>query len=44
MSQMCRFIPFSELKRAVDQIASVVHYLKPEFLEEISESCEIEEV
>lgn len=44
MSEMCRFIPFSNLKEGISRIAPVARYLKPEFLEEISESCEVEEV
>src|SRR5262249_31128291 len=41
MSRMCRYIPFSELRARVAQVSSVVRYLKPEFLEELSESCEV---
>jgi hypothetical protein len=43
MSQMCRFISFSALRDQISQVASVVRYLKPEFLEEMSESCDTEE-
>jgi len=42
--QMCRFISFSALKDQIKQFASVIRYLKPEFLEDISESCELEEL
>ncbi len=44
MSETCRYISFSSLRDQVRQIASVVRYLKPEFLEEFSESCELEEL
>jgi hypothetical protein len=44
MSEMCRFIPFTALREQVAQIAPVARYLKPEFLEEFSESCELDEV
>jgi predicted RNA-binding protein len=44
MSKMCRYISFNALREQVNQVASVVRYLKPEFLEEVSESCEIEEL
>jgi len=44
MSQMCRFIPFSLLRMTVSQVAPMVQYLKPELLEGVSESCEIEEL
>jgi len=43
MAEICRFISFSALRERLDQVSSVVRYLKPEFLQEISESCEIEE-
>jgi len=42
MSQVCRFIPFSSLRDRVAQLAQVARYLKPEFLDEIAESCEAE--
>jgi hypothetical protein len=44
MSQLCRYIAFSELRQRVAQIAAVARYLKPGFLEELSEPCEAEEV
>jgi predicted RNA-binding protein len=44
MSKMCRYVSFTALREQVNQVASVVRYLKPEFLEEVSESCEIEEL
>jgi hypothetical protein len=44
MSQTCRYIPFTALREQIAQIAPVVRYLKPEFLSEFSESCEIEDV
>jgi hypothetical protein len=43
MSQMCRFISFETLKESVSKVAAVTKYLKPEFLDELSESCDIEE-
>lgn len=43
MSQMCRYIPFSSLRNSLAKIGSVTKYLKTDFLDEISESCEIEE-
>jgi hypothetical protein len=42
MSQICGFIPFSTLRARISQVASVTRALKPEFLNEISESCELE--
>ncbi|HUW14595.1 MAG TPA: hypothetical protein VM537_33050 [Anaerolineae bacterium] len=44
LSQVCSFVPFSALRDRVPKEPSVVRYLKPEFLAELSESCEIEEV
>jgi len=44
MNQICRFISFSALRERVSQMADMTRYLRPEFLEEVSESCEVEEV
>jgi hypothetical protein len=44
MSEMCRYMSFTSLREQINQVASVVRYLKPEFLEEFSESCELEEL
>jgi hypothetical protein len=43
LSQMCRFISFSGLKDQIKQAAAYIRFLRPEFLEELSESCELEE-
>jgi hypothetical protein len=40
LNAVCRFIPYSVLKGKIAQVGDVVRYLKPEFLTEISESCE----
>ncbi|HEU5102868.1 MAG TPA: hypothetical protein VFU22_27790 [Roseiflexaceae bacterium] len=40
MKQMCRFIAIPALRERISRIAEVVRYVKPEFLEELSESCE----
>lgn len=40
---VCRYIAFSTLKDRLKEAASFVRYLKPEFLEELSEVCEVEE-
>jgi hypothetical protein len=44
MKRMCRFVSIPMLQERVAQIAQVVRYLKPEFLQELSESCELEGV
>jgi hypothetical protein len=40
LPKICRFIPYSELKREVEQIGSRIRYMKPEFISEIAECCE----
>lgn len=44
LCEICRFISFSTLKEQIKSIGHVLRFIKPEFLEEISESCLIEEV
>jgi hypothetical protein len=44
LSEICRFIPFSDLRERLKQVEGIVRYLRPEFLEDLSESCEIEEL
>jgi hypothetical protein len=41
--EVCRFISFSDLRDRLKEAGPLIRYLKPEFLEELSESCEIEE-
>jgi hypothetical protein len=44
MSEMCSFIAFEELRDRLKSVAGVVAYLKPDFIDSVSESCQIEEV
>ncbi|MFC1461048.1 hypothetical protein ACFLQR_00835 [Verrucomicrobiota bacterium] len=44
LSEICRFISFSSLRDQIKQFSGVISYLKPEFLDELSESCELEEI
>jgi len=44
LSEICRFISFSGLREQINKVMSYIRFLKPEFLEELSESCELEEV
>jgi predicted RNA-binding protein len=44
LSEICRFISFSTLKEQIKAVGHMLRFIKPEFLEEISESCEIEEL
>jgi hypothetical protein len=41
--EICRYISFSSLKEAVHTARSYVPFLRPDFLDEIAESCEVEE-
>jgi hypothetical protein len=43
LAETCRFISFSTLKDQIKAVSHILRFLKPEFLEEISESCEIED-
>jgi len=43
LPNICRFIPYSELKAKIDEIGQMVKYMKPEFIDEISESCVTDE-
>lgn len=43
LSETCRYISFSTLKDQIKAVSHILRFLKPEFLDEISESCEIEE-
>lgn len=40
---VCRFISFSTLQTRLQEVANFLQYLKPEFLDELSEICELEE-
>lgn len=41
MCDICKYISFSAMKDKFTKISSVIRYLKPEFLEDVAESCEI---
>ena len=43
LSEICRFISFSGLKEQIKKASAYIKFLKPEFLDELSESCELEE-
>ena len=42
LSEMCRFISFSKIREELPKIKNIIKYIKPEYLSEISESCEID--
>jgi hypothetical protein len=44
LSEICRFISFTGLKDQITQAAPYIKFLKPEFLDELSESCALEEL
>lgn len=44
LAEICRYIPFSILKETLPKIEYMLSYLKPDYLDELSESCEIEEI
>jgi len=41
MTEMCRFIPFTALRDQIEKAGALVRYLRPEFLDEIAETCEV---
>jgi len=41
LNTVCRFIPYSALKEKITQVGELARHLKPEFLMDISESCEV---
>jgi len=43
LASICRYIAFNTPRERISAVASVVKYLKPEFLEELSEDCEIDD-
>jgi hypothetical protein len=43
MSEMCRFISFSSMRGKLKEMSPYLQYMKPEFLQEMSEPCDIEE-
>jgi hypothetical protein len=40
---VCRYIAFSALRDYLTQIGGFLRYLKPQFLDELSESCALDE-
>lgn len=37
---ICKFIPYSKLKKKFEEIRDDLEYVKPEVIEKIAESCE----
>ena len=42
LREICRYIPYAALKNKVESARDFLQYLKPEFLDEIAESLEID--
>ena len=43
LSKMCKFIPYSILKKEIEQIGQRIKHMKPQFINDIAETCETEE-
>jgi hypothetical protein len=43
MSEICKYVSFSSLKEKISQITHFMKHIKPGFLDEFAESCEIED-
>ena len=43
LPKICKFIPYSEIKKEIEQIGVRVRFMRPEFIDDIAESCEPEE-
>ena len=41
--EMCRYISFSTLQERLKEVSAYIKYLKPEFIDELSEDCQAEE-
>lgn len=43
LAGICRYIAFNVLRDRIAQVTSIVKYLKPEFLNDLSESCKLDD-
>ena len=43
LAEVCRYISFTTLREELEKASPYIRFLKPEFLEELAEVCEIEE-
>ena len=44
LNKMCKFISYSELKKELKKIGEMVRHMKPDFIDDIAESCEFGEL
>lgn len=42
LPKICKFIPYSRFKQAVEQVGDKVRYMSPQFIDDMAESCEPE--
>ncbi|MBZ5616388.1 MAG: EVE domain-containing protein [Acidobacteriia bacterium] len=43
LAEICRYISFDALRERLGRVKDFVRYLKPDFLEELSEACDLEQ-
>jgi len=43
LAEVCSYISFSALRENIEKVESIIRYIKPEFLEEFSECCVLED-
>ena len=43
LAEICRYVSFEALRERLGQVKDFVRYLKPDFLEELSEACDLEQ-
>jgi hypothetical protein len=43
LAEVCRYIPFEGLREALKTVQDFIIFLKPDWLQSISETCELEE-
>ncbi len=43
LAEICRYVSFTELRERLGQVKDFVKYLKADFLEELSEACDLEQ-
>lgn len=43
LPKICKFIPYSQLKKEIEQIGYRVRYMKPQFIDGFAENCEPDE-
>ncbi len=44
LSEICKYISFSGLRREIEKASPYLKFMKAQFIEELSESCELEDV